>query len=90
MAPIVEQFGDRAAESITAEQFERWLNDEAEDRQWALATKNRYVALLKLTYRLAERNGKVTFNPARLLRIRKENNARLRFLNQFTPLKTNL
>jgi site-specific recombinase XerD len=90
MAPIVEQFGDRAAESITAEELERWLNDETEDRQWTLATKNRYVALLKLTYRLAERNGKVIFNPARLLRIRKENNARLRFLNQFTPLRTNL
>jgi len=90
MTPILKQFGERAAESITPEEFERWLNDEAEDRRWAPATKNRYVALLKLTYRLAEKNGKVRLNPARLLRMRKENNARLRFLNQFAPLKTKL
>ncbi len=90
MAPILEQFGERAAESIKPEELERWLNDEAQERGWAVATKNRYLALLKLTYRLAERNGKVRYNPARLLRMRKENNARLRFLNQFVPLKTKL
>jgi site-specific recombinase XerD len=90
MAPILEQFGNRTAESITPEELERWLNGQAEDREWALATKNRYVALLKLTYRLAEKNGKVRVNPARLLRMRTENNARLRFLNQFAPLKTKL
>jgi site-specific recombinase XerD len=88
MAPILERFGARAAESIKPEELEHWLNDEAEERDWAPATKNRYVALLKLTYRLAEKNGKVRFNPARLLRMHKENNARLRFLNQFPPLKT--
>ena len=90
MTPILKQFGERAAESITPEELERWLNDQAENRGWAPATKNRYVALLKLTYRLAEKNGKVRFNPARLLRMRKENNARVRFLNQFAPLKTKL
>jgi hypothetical protein len=74
MAPIVRQFGNRAAESLRPEELERWLNAEAEERGWALATRNRYVALLKLTYRLAEKNGKVRFNPARLLRMRKENN----------------
>jgi hypothetical protein len=47
MAPMVEQFGNRAAESIRPEELERWLNDQAEDREWALATKNRCVALLK-------------------------------------------
>jgi len=90
MAPIVERFGNRAAETIRPEELERWLNDQAEEREWALATKNRYIALLKLTYRLAEKNGKVRVNPARVLRMRKENNARLRFLNQFAPLKTKL
>ena len=72
------------------EELERWLNNEAEERGWAPATKNRYVALLNLTYRLAEKNDKVRLNPTRLLRMRKENNARLRFLNQFAPLKTKL
>jgi site-specific recombinase XerD len=90
MTPILQQFGERTAASIKPEEFERWLNDEAEEREWAPATKNRYIALLKLTYRLAEKNGKVRFNPARLLRIRKENNGRLRFLNQYAPAKTDL
>ncbi len=41
---------------------------------------NRYRALLSLTYRLAIRNGKVITNPARLVRHRQENNARVRWL----------
>ena len=45
------------------------------------ATLNRYRALLSLTYSLANRNGKVSVNPARLVRLRKENNARVRFLD---------
>ena len=43
---------------------------------------NRYRALLSLTYRLGMQNGKVTQNPARLMRHRQENNARLRWLTQ--------
>jgi site-specific recombinase XerD len=90
MAPILEQFGHRGAESVKPEELERWLNEEAKEREWALATKNRYIALLKLTYRLAEKNGQIKINPARLLRMRKENNARVRFMNQFAPRKTEL
>jgi integrase len=88
MAPILERFGNRPAEGIMPEEIERWLDEEAVARGWALATKNRYVALLTLTYRLAERDRKIKINPARLLRLRKENNARIRYLNQFTPCKT--
>jgi len=88
MAPLLDQFDDRAAEGILLEEFERWLNREAAERDWSPATKNRYIALLKLTYRLAEKNRKIKANPARLLRMRKENNARVRYLNQHTPLKT--
>jgi hypothetical protein len=32
MAPILEQFGDRVAESILPEKFEMWLNEEAVER----------------------------------------------------------
>jgi integrase len=85
MRPIVARFGNCAAKSIKPEEFERWLNDEAEERQWSTATKNRYVALIKLTYRLAERNEKIESNPARLLRMRKENNERVRYLGQYEP-----
>jgi site-specific recombinase XerD len=90
MVHLVAQFGDRRAEDIATEEFEQWLNGLAEERQWALATKNRFIALLKLTYRLAERSRKVRANPARLLRMRKEDNGRVRFLNQRQPLPAKL
>lgn len=90
MAPMVEEFGSRPAETILPEDFEAWLEEQAEEREWAIATRNRYVALLKLVYRLAERNRKVKINPARLLRMRKEDNARIRYLNQFPPLPTKI
>jgi len=90
MAPLVEQFGNRPAESILPENFENWLNEQMEEREWAVATRNRYIALLKLTYRLAEKNRKIKVNPARLLRMTKENNERIRFLNQYNPLPTRI
>jgi site-specific recombinase XerD len=90
MVPIVHQFGNRTAESILPEEFESWLNDEAEQREWTQATRNRYIALLKLTYRLAEKNHKIENNPARLLRMSKPDNGRIRFLNQFLPAKTDV
>jgi len=37
--------------------------------------------LLSLVFSLANRNGKVSVNPARLVRLRKENNGRVRFLS---------
>jgi site-specific recombinase XerD len=90
IVPLLDQFGDRQAESIRLEEFEQWLNATADARGWALATKNRYLALLKLTFRLAEKNGKIKVNPARLLRMRKENNARVRYLNQYKPSPTKI
>jgi site-specific recombinase XerD len=90
MAPIVERFGNCPAESILPEQMEHWLDAQTVDRGWAPATRNRYIALLKLVYRLAERNRKIKTNPARLLRMRKENNARIRYLNQYSPTETKI
>jgi hypothetical protein len=52
-------------------------------------TKNHYLALLKLTYRLGNQNG-MKNNPARLVRMQRENNARVRYLNQHQPLPTML
>jgi site-specific recombinase XerD len=83
----VEKFGDRPAESITQGEITEWLDSH---ERWSEATKNRYTALFKLAYRLAEENGKITRNPARLLHMRKENNARTRYLNQWEPLPTKL
>ena len=65
------------AEAITPQDIERNFEQE----NWAPATANRYRAMLSLIYRLAIRNGKVTENPARLVRHRLESNTRIRFLS---------
>jgi integrase len=77
MAKLTDSFSDRRAEGITPQDFERWIGSH---KAWKPATANRYRALLSLTYRLGMENGKVVQNPAHLLRHRKENNARLRWL----------
>lgn len=74
-------FGDRAAEDITPQDIDAKLTGLAEERNWAPATANRYKALISLAYRLGMENQKVKWNPARLVRHRKEDNARLRFLS---------
>src|ERR1700677_422166 len=73
---LMEKFKDDVAEDITPQQFEKYMDA----REVSPATRNRYRALLKLMYRLAEENRKITTNPARLLRMKKENNGRVRFL----------
>jgi integrase len=74
---LLEKFKDEVAENITPQQFEKFLDE----RQIKPATRNRYRALLKLMYRLAEESRKITTNPARLLRMKKEDNGRVRFLS---------
>ena len=76
MAKLEAQFGRCAAEEITRQEIQDWLDS----HQWSLATKNRYLALLKLTYRLAEEKGQVKINPVRLMHQAKENNVCTRFL----------
>lgn len=77
MERLLEWFGDRPAESITAQEIERHFGGE----DWSPATVNRYRALLSLTYKLAIRNGKLHENPARQVGQRPENNIRVRFLS---------
>src|SRR5260370_29223949 len=81
MEPILSWFRDRAADSITAQEIEQRLSKSAEENQWAPATINRYRALLSLVYSLGIRNEKIKENPARLVKPRTENNARIRFLS---------
>jgi len=77
METLLLWFRDYPAEGISAQDIERRF----EQQTWAPATMNRQRALLSLTYRLAIRNGKVRENPARHVRHRLENNARIRFLS---------
>lgn len=78
MAKLKQWLGERPADSITPQEIERWLSSRTSLKP---ATLNRYRALMSLVYRLGMQNGKVSFNPARLVRQRKENNSRIRFLS---------
>jgi site-specific recombinase XerD len=77
METLLGWFREYPAESITPQEIERRFENE----KWSPATINRHRALLSLTYRLAIRNGKIKENPARLVRHRLEDNARIRFLS---------
>lgn len=89
LAPLRDVFGTRAAESITPQEFERWLVSHGRSRnkdpkrngkQWKPATFNRYKALISMVYRQGIKNRKVSVNPAREIERRKENNLRDRYL----------
>ena len=75
---VREELGDRAAADITPQEIDHWLSG----RSKTAATANRYKAFLSLCYKLGMANGKVKSNPARMVRQRKEANARLRFLTR--------
>lgn len=83
METVLSWFREYPAEGISAQDIERRF----EQQEWSPATMNRYRALLSLAYRLAIRNGKVKENPARQVRHRLENNARIRFLSPEEEVK---
>jgi integrase len=77
---LIELFGERPADLLTPQEIDRQLSKAAREREWAPASFNRYKAFVSLAYRLGIENDKVTVNPARLVRRRHENNARIRWL----------
>ena len=79
MGHLKEEFGNRLAEDISRGEIQQWLDSKAEE--WTIATRNRHLALLKLMYRLAEEDGAIKINPARLVRQSKEDNSRVRYLS---------
>jgi site-specific recombinase XerD len=54
MKGLMAEFGNSVAQEIAPERIEAWLDTRSE---WTIATRNRYIALLKLVYRLAEQYG---------------------------------
>ena len=77
-AIVTAALGSRPAAELTPQELERWLRGHSKTP----ATANRYKAFISLCYREGVRNGKVTVNPARLVRQRKEGGGRLRFLSR--------
>jgi integrase len=82
---LKEEFGNRPA-LIPIKDLRDWFDDQ----EWQPGTYNRYKSMLSLIYRLGMENEKVKveFNPAKLLKHKREDNGRVRFLNQFSPAKT--
>jgi len=80
MERMLGWFRDRSGDSVTPQEIERHFEECIEQEGWAASTVNHYRSLLSLTYRLAIRNGKVSSNPARATRHRKEDNSRVRYL----------
>jgi len=80
MDTILGWFRGRSAEELNPQDIERRLNGLAEEGRKP-STVNRYRTLLSLTFSLAVRNGKMAANPVRLVKRRKENNERVRFLD---------
>ena len=78
--PLLARFRDRAADSITPQEIDQHLTRMAGENDWAPATVNRYRELISLVYRLGVENSKVKENPARLVKRRLVNNARVRWL----------
>ncbi|MGH9604282.1 MAG: tyrosine-type recombinase/integrase [Terracidiphilus sp.] len=74
---LVAEFGVRPASSLTQQELEAFL----ESRRTSPATFNRYRATLSMIFREAIRNGWTERNPARLIKAKKEDNARIRFLS---------
>jgi hypothetical protein len=82
MTKLVEMFGTSPANDLVGHEMEQRLNAVAKSEGWAASTFNHYRSLLMLCYREALRAGKVTENPARVIRHRKEDNNRVRFLDR--------
>ena len=74
--PILPDFGESDASAIKPADIDGWI---AEHTKTA-GTANRYRAVFSLVYREAVRNGRVSSNPARLVRQRKEGSGRIRYL----------
>jgi integrase len=86
METLLRWFRNHCAADLNPQEIERRLNElAAEDRK--PATVNRYRTLLSLTFSLAVRNQKLVSNPVRLVKRRKENNERVRFLDDEEEVK---
>jgi integrase len=83
---LLRWFRNHCASDLNPQDIERRLNELAAEGRTP-ATVNRYRTLLSLTFSLAVRNGKLVSNPVRLVRRRKENNERVRFLDDEEEVK---
>jgi site-specific recombinase XerD len=77
LSSLLPVFGKMKAEEITPQTISAYFSTRTDLKP---ASINRYRSTMSMIFAEGIRNGKVTTNPARLVRLRKENNARLRFI----------
>lgn len=74
-------FSGRTAASLTPQEIATKLTEHCKTS----ATFNRYRVALSHAYKLAIENKKAVENPAKLVKLQRENNERVRYLNQYDP-----
>ena len=74
-------FGSRSADSIRKNEIVEWLMEQAEEREWAATTRNRWQATFSLIFRVGLDNEKIERNPAARIRKKTEGGGRVRFLS---------
>jgi len=79
---LIPIFGPRQAESIRKNEIVSWLGDQAEERDWAPTTRNRWQATFSLIFRVGVDNEKIESNPAARIRRKTEGSGRVRFLSE--------
>jgi site-specific recombinase XerD len=73
---LADWFKGRRASSLTPQEIDRKLSEHCHTP----ANFNRYKCSLSHAYKLGVESGKVTENPARMVKLKDENNTRVRFL----------
>jgi site-specific recombinase XerD len=78
---ILAEFGSRPVESIKKNDIVGWLAEQAERRDWAASSRNRWQATFSLIFRVGIDNEKIERNPAARIRRKTEGGGRVRFLS---------
>ena len=78
---ILAVFKGRRADSIKKTEILKWLTEQAEARDWAASTRNRWQATFSLIFRVGVDNERIERNPAAKIRRKTENNDRVRYLS---------
>jgi len=79
---LLPVFGSRPADSIRKNEIVAWLAEQADERDWAATTRNRWQATFSLIFRVGMDNEKIERNPAALIRRKTEGGGRVRFLSE--------
>lgn len=81
ISQLLVEFGSRPVESIKKNDIVGWLAEQAEARDWAASSRNRWQATFSLIFRVGIDNEKIERNPAARIRRKTEGGGRVRFLS---------